>query len=59
MRDGQVLISTHNSLGNGRYYDVESRVSFAFDHVTQVRGSERVRVCVGPCPAGRMGVLFW
>ncbi|KAM0803508.1 F-actin-capping protein-like protein subunit alpha-2 [Usnea florida] len=30
-----VLISTHNSLGNGRYYDVESGVSFAFDHVTQ------------------------
>ncbi|QSZ36011.1 hypothetical protein DSL72_007135 [Monilinia vaccinii-corymbosi] len=31
-----VIISSHNSLGDGRYYDVESSSSFAFDHTTQV-----------------------
>ncbi|KAI1766944.1 2-oxoisovalerate dehydrogenase beta subunit [Hypoxylon sp. FL1150] len=31
----QVIISSHSSLGNGRYYDVESSSSFAFDHATQ------------------------
>jgi len=30
-----VLVSSHNSLGGGRYYDVESSSSFAFDHSTQ------------------------
>ncbi|KAK4463812.1 F-actin-capping protein subunit alpha [Cladorrhinum samala] len=30
-----VIISSHNSLGDGRYYDVESSSSFAFDHATQ------------------------
>ncbi|TKA79267.1 F-actin-capping protein subunit alpha [Cryomyces minteri] len=30
-----VVISSHNSLGDGRYYDVESQRSFAFDHTTQ------------------------
>ncbi|RDW72114.1 subunit of heterodimeric actin filament capping protein Capz [Coleophoma crateriformis] len=30
-----VLVSSHNSLGDGRYYDVESSSSFAFDHSTQ------------------------
>ncbi|KAF2837465.1 F-actin capping protein, alpha subunit [Patellaria atrata CBS 101060] len=30
-----VIISSHNSLGDGRYYDVESQSSFAFDHSTQ------------------------
>lgn len=30
-----VIISSHNSLGDGRYYDVESSSSFAFDHTTQ------------------------
>lgn len=33
----QVVISSHNSLGNGRYFDVESSSSFEFDHTTQVR----------------------
>ena len=33
----QVLISSYNSLDDGRYFDVESRCSFAFDHITQVR----------------------
>ncbi|KYK54959.1 hypothetical protein DCS_06920 [Drechmeria coniospora] len=32
-----VLISPHNSLGDGRYYDVESSSSFAVDHATQAR----------------------
>ncbi|RYC60384.1 hypothetical protein CHU98_g5822 [Xylaria longipes] len=31
----QVVISSHNSLGDGRYFDVESSSSFAFDHATQ------------------------
>ncbi|KAH0545205.1 hypothetical protein FGG08_000659 [Glutinoglossum americanum] len=31
----QVIVSSHNSLGNGRYYDVESQSSFHFDHSTQ------------------------
>ncbi|KAL9000648.1 MAG: hypothetical protein Q9169_000684 [Polycauliona sp. 2 TL-2023] len=30
-----VLISPYNSLGDGRYYDVESQKSFAFDHQSQ------------------------
>ncbi|KAF2136341.1 uncharacterized protein K452DRAFT_237658 [Aplosporella prunicola CBS 121167] len=30
-----VLVSPYNSLGDGRYYDVESNSSFAFDHATQ------------------------
>ncbi|KAL9138756.1 MAG: hypothetical protein Q9175_000022 [Cornicularia normoerica] len=30
-----VLISTYNSLEDGRYYDVESQSSFMFDHITQ------------------------
>ena len=34
----QVVVSSHNSLGGGRYYDVESSTSFAFDHTTQVSG---------------------
>lgn len=32
----QVIVSSHNSLGDGRYYDVESQSSFAFDQITQV-----------------------
>ncbi|KAG9237041.1 F-actin-capping protein-like protein subunit alpha-2 [Amylocarpus encephaloides] len=30
-----VIVSSHNSLGDGRYYDVESSSGFAFDHSTQ------------------------
>lgn len=30
-----VLVSSHNSLGDGRYYDVDSSSSFVFDHATQ------------------------
>lgn len=33
----QVIISSHNSLGDGRYYDVESSSSFYFDHTKRVR----------------------
>ena len=31
----QVLVSSHNSLGGGQYFDVESSSSFSFDHITQ------------------------
>ncbi|KAI3320311.1 subunits of heterodimeric actin filament capping protein Capz [Xylariaceae sp. AK1471] len=31
----QVIISSHNSLGDGRYFDVESSSSFVFDHASQ------------------------
>lgn len=38
----KVIVSSHNSLGDGRYYDVESSSSFAFNHSTQVhQGRER------------------
>ncbi|TVY47059.1 F-actin-capping protein subunit alpha [Lachnellula occidentalis] len=30
-----VIVSSYNSLGDGRYYDVESSSSFVFDHSTQ------------------------
>ncbi|KAF2453747.1 F-actin-capping protein subunit alpha [Lineolata rhizophorae] len=30
-----VIVSSHNSLGGGRYYDVESSSEFEFDHTTQ------------------------
>lgn len=32
-----IIVSSHSSLGNGRYYDVESSTSFEYDHATQVR----------------------
>ncbi|MCJ1420864.1 F-actin-capping protein subunit alpha [Xylographa parallela] len=35
-RAKQVLVTPYNSLGGGRYYDVASHSSFAFDHTTQV-----------------------
>jgi hypothetical protein len=41
----QVIVSSHNSLGDGRYFDVESSSSFAFDHATQVRGGTRHHCC--------------
>lgn len=31
-----VIISSHSALEDGRYYDVESSSSFAYDHITQV-----------------------
>jgi capping protein alpha len=30
----EVLVSQYNSLGDGRYYDVETQSSFDFDHAT-------------------------
>ncbi|GKT46560.1 F-actin-capping protein subunit alpha [Colletotrichum spaethianum] len=30
-----VIISSHSSLGDGQYFDVESSTSFSFDHTTQ------------------------
>ncbi|KAK8084967.1 F-actin capping protein- alpha subunit [Apiospora hydei] len=30
-----IIVSSHSSLGNGRYYDVESSSSFEYDHATQ------------------------
>jgi hypothetical protein len=32
----KVIVSSHNSLPDGRYYDVENSSSFAIDHTTQV-----------------------
>lgn len=30
----EVLVSQYNSLGDGRYYDIDTQSSFDFDHVT-------------------------
>ena len=30
----EVLVNPHNSLGDGRYYDVETQSSFDFDHAS-------------------------
>ncbi|KJZ78485.1 F-actin-capping protein subunit alpha [Hirsutella minnesotensis 3608] len=43
-----VLISSHNSLGDGRYYDVESSSSFAVDHTTQKASAVQSHVIEGP-----------
>jgi hypothetical protein len=43
----QVVISSHNSLGGGRYYDVESSSSFAFDHTTQKSSAVQSHVLEG------------
>ena len=43
----QVVISSHNSLGGGRYYDVESSSSFAFDHTTQKANAVQSHVLEG------------
>jgi capping protein alpha len=32
----QVIVSEHNRLDDGRYYDIESKSSWEFDHATQV-----------------------
>ncbi|KAL2044960.1 hypothetical protein N7G274_002735 [Stereocaulon virgatum] len=39
-----VLISQYNTLEDGRYYDVESQSSFAFDHMTQKASDVRSHV---------------
>jgi hypothetical protein len=43
-----VVISSHNSLGEGRYYDVESSSSFEFDHATQKASAVQSHVVEGP-----------
>lgn len=52
----QVIVSSHSSLGDGRYYDVESSSSFEFNHTTQkasavqshaLDGAQTDLVCVG------------
>lgn len=43
-----VVISSHNSLGDGRYYDVESSSSFDFDHTTQKASAVQSYVVEGP-----------
>lgn len=43
-----VLISPHNSLGDGRYYDVESSSSFAVDHKTQKASAVQSHALEGP-----------
>ncbi|KAH0551660.1 F-actin-capping protein subunit alpha [Trichoglossum hirsutum] len=40
----QVIVSSHNSLGNGRYYDVESQSSFHFDHGSQKASAVQTHV---------------
>ncbi|KAF4595625.1 F-actin-capping protein subunit alpha [Ophiocordyceps camponoti-floridani] len=42
-----VLISPYNSLGDGRYYDVESSSSFSFDHKTQKASAAQSHVLEG------------
>ncbi|PHH85331.1 hypothetical protein CDD83_584 [Cordyceps sp. RAO-2017] len=42
-----VLISAHNSLGDGRYYDVESSSSFEVDHQTQKASAVQSHVLEG------------
>ncbi|KAM0252869.1 hypothetical protein ACHAQJ_007499 [Trichoderma viride] len=42
-----VLISSHNSLGGGRYYDVESSSSFEVDHVAQASSAVQSHVLEG------------
>ncbi|KAG8423746.1 F-actin-capping protein subunit alpha [Metarhizium acridum] len=43
-----VIISSHNALGHGRYYDVESSSSFAVDHATQKASAVQSHVIEGP-----------
>ncbi|KAG9254654.1 F-actin-capping protein subunit alpha [Emericellopsis atlantica] len=42
-----VVISSHNSLGGGRYFDVESSSSFDFDHTTQAASNVQSHVLEG------------
>ena len=44
----QVIVSSRSSLGGGRYYDVESSSSFAFDHATQKASAVQSHVLDGP-----------
>ncbi|KAK3692837.1 putative F-actin-capping protein [Podospora appendiculata] len=42
-----VVITSHGSLGDGRYFDVESATSFAFDHATQKASAVQSHVLDG------------
>ena len=59
-----MLVSKYNSLGGGRYFDVGSSSSFAFDHATQVRALEAIGAVRSPISDGkraesiRCAVLF-
>lgn len=44
----QVIISQFSRLGDGRYYDVESSSSFAFNHTTQKATQVQSYVLEGP-----------
>lgn len=43
----QVIISSYSSLGDGRYFDVESSTSFSFDHTTQKASNAQSYVLEG------------
>ncbi|KAK5661952.1 hypothetical protein OQA88_10062 [Cercophora sp. LCS_1] len=43
-----VIVSSHSSLGDGRYFDVESSSSFAFDHATHKASAVQSHVLEGP-----------
>ncbi|CAM1501920.1 Fc.00g039040.m01.CDS01 [Cosmosporella sp. VM-42] len=43
-----VIISPYNSLGDGRYFDVESSSSFSFDHTTQKASAVQSYALEGP-----------
>ncbi|KAF2802257.1 putative actin-capping protein alpha-2 chain [Mytilinidion resinicola] len=43
----EVIVSSHNSLGGGRYYDVANQSSFAFDHATQRASAVQSHVLEG------------
>jgi hypothetical protein len=57
----EVIVSSHNSLGNGRYYDVESSSSFAFDHTTQacLIGFYNSQGLTENRKQVEFGVIFW
>ena len=42
-----VVISSHNNLGDDRYYDIESSCSFAFDHASQKASAVESHVAEG------------
>ncbi|KAK1832392.1 F-actin capping protein alpha subunit-domain-containing protein [Podospora conica] len=43
-----VIVSEHSALDDGRYFDVESSSSFAFDHATQKASAVQSYVLEGP-----------
>ncbi|KAK2075119.1 hypothetical protein P8C59_009271 [Phyllachora maydis] len=43
-----VIVSSHSSLGGGRYYDAASSLSFEFDHINQTASAVQSHVLEGP-----------